>query len=377
MSSPSHHLHSSVIAEPNISPPSRATTAPAAQKRSHLHRDPAHKHHHRHHNRDKSIPQSAVQLNASSSFTDFGLRRVGTRTSAVDTTPAGSVWGSRRGSLHRGDGAAENGGSAGKRENVVVDEGQIKREVERGKVRNEELRTTLSALSHLSTSTTRRLDNTYYSILGKVSTLHSTISSLQEISTLIISLYRDFLTKSEALESDVTRQINESADFDEQQDRIETLESRVKISRSKASDLGSRLEDVRSRVEGWERREGEWQAKTSRRLRMLWSCAACIILLSVAVCVFRHSEFYHTRLGQTRTLQRQLPNSSLQAFLSTSIPQVKKGIFNAREAVGVISSSLGSEAQVTGTNKPLGIGDGGGGGGGSEGDTTLRLFDEL
>ena len=69
-----------------------------------------------------------------------------------------------------------------------------------------------------------------------------------------------------------------NAGFESEEKTIEGLEGRVRVQRVKAAKLGERLEEVRRRVKGWERMEGEWQAKTSRRLRILWGA-----LLSVAI----------------------------------------------------------------------------------------------
>jgi hypothetical protein len=53
--------------------------------------------------------------------------------------------------------------------------------------------------------------------------------------------------------------------------RIEALEARMQTGGEKAASLGRRLEVVKRKIDAWERREGEWQARTSRRLWILWT----------------------------------------------------------------------------------------------------------
>ena len=55
----------------------------------------------------------------------------------------------------------------------------------------------------------------------------------------------------------------------------------MKAGRTRMETLGNRLETVRKEIEGWERREGEWQARVSRRLRMLWGVVGSVILVLV------------------------------------------------------------------------------------------------
>ncbi len=120
---PRHHLHRSYSAQAEISPPNRATTAPIADKRSHLRR---HELRHRPHHKQKQVPQSAIQTRPPDS--PFGEVLSKTDSKSHGSTPAGSVWGSRRGSLavHGEDGQ----GAKGKEREVL-------REKEKAKRRNE------------------------------------------------------------------------------------------------------------------------------------------------------------------------------------------------------------------------------------------------
>lgn len=140
-------------------------------------------------------------------------------------------------------------------------------------------------LNTLSNNTTRRLDNTYYTVLEKLSTLQNTIASMKEIATATRTLDTDFKTESEEVVRDITTQLEGFGGFEEQQERIESLQERVRKGRERIKVLGGRVEGVKKRVESWEMAEGEWQEKTRKRLRILWIlmsvCAAAIFALVV------------------------------------------------------------------------------------------------
>lgn len=128
-----------------------------------------------------------------------------------------------------------------------------------------ELRKSLRALSGFSLATTRRLDDTYYSILEKVASLRSAIGGLQELLDLTKQLRDEFQTDTDELEADVQGQTDGFGGFSMQRGRIEELEARIKAGREKANGLSDRLETVRQRVEVRRRVEGEWQAQSSRK----------------------------------------------------------------------------------------------------------------
>jgi hypothetical protein len=142
------------------------------------------------------------------------------------------------------------------------------------------LRNALLGLNALSNNTTRRLDNTYYSVLEKLSMLQGTIASMKELASMARQLNGEFEMESQELVADVNSQIDLYEGFDEQEKRILALAERVRMGREKIKDLGGRVELVKTRVEGWEAAEAEWKEKTRRRLRLLW------ILMGIAGGIF-------------------------------------------------------------------------------------------
>jgi chromosome segregation ATPase len=114
--------------------------------------------------------------------------------------------------------------------------------------------------------TTRELDESYYSCLEKLSILQSTISTLQELSSLTRQLHEGFQDEAGNLKSEIETHIEGFGGFHDQNERIDGLEMRVRSSKQKADELSGRLEDARARVQTLEVREVEWQTAVSRML---------------------------------------------------------------------------------------------------------------
>jgi predicted RNase H-like nuclease (RuvC/YqgF family) len=142
------------------------------------------------------------------------------------------------------------------------------------------------------------LDYTYYNLLERISTLHSTIHTFQELVDSSATLHENFQRDNSALESDIHRQLADFAKFDPQRQRIDELERRMKAGRRKMENLGERLDKIRREIEGWERREGEWQARVTQRLRVLGGFVAGLVLMVIVVYALRSSPTETTPTGQ-------------------------------------------------------------------------------
>ena len=132
-----------------------------------------------------------------------------------------------------------------------------------------ELRSSLNDLSELATGTTRRLDFAFYTVLGKAAQLHSTITSLQELSDSSRNLLSQFQHDTAEVDTEVQRQVDSFKDFSSQQSDVTNLINRLQGSKQKTEALSARLEVARKRVDLWEAREKEWQSKTSSVLNKL------------------------------------------------------------------------------------------------------------
>ncbi|OTB06634.1 hypothetical protein M426DRAFT_318689 [Hypoxylon sp. CI-4A] len=139
------------------------------------------------------------------------------------------------------------------------------------------LRKSLVELGTFSATTTRRLDDTYYAVLEKLSMMQSTIVSLKELAGMSRELNENFKEESQGLVNELEQQADSFGQFDDQQKRIEELQGRIHAGRDKVEALSKRVDLVRERIESWERADMEWQEKTRRRLKTIWIIMSVLI----------------------------------------------------------------------------------------------------
>lgn len=113
-----------------------------------------------------------------------------------------------------------------------------------------------------------------------MSALQNTISALSDLAENSRDIYKSFERDSQELEADITNQLEALGQFDEQQSKVEGLQSRIHEGRTRVQALSSRVDAVRERVESWERADQSWQGRTRRRLKYTWMV---ITVLSLAV----------------------------------------------------------------------------------------------
>jgi len=127
-----------------------------------------------------------------------------------------------------------------------------------------ELRSSLQILSDQSLKVSRHLDNTYYSILEKVSLWRQTIGSLQELAGLTKELHDNFEADTQGLAEDIKGQFEGFDNFDAQQEQVTALETRIKAGQEKADALHARLAAAQERVEARAKAEEELEARKIR-----------------------------------------------------------------------------------------------------------------
>lgn len=118
--------------------------------------------------------------------------------------------------------------------------------------------------------TTRRLDDTYYNVLEKLTTLQNTIVALKDLAQASTLTNDGFIAESQAVVTEAQAQLDSFGDFSEQQARVQALQERVQGGRERIAALSARVDVVRDRVEKWERADREWQERTRRRLKIMW-----------------------------------------------------------------------------------------------------------
>lgn len=125
-------------------------------------------------------------------------------------------------------------------------------------------------MNTFSTLTTRRLDETYYNVLEKLTSLQNTIVALKDLAQASTTTNDGFIAESQAVITEAQAQLDGFGDFTEQQRRVQALQERVHGGRERIAALSARVDVVRQRVEKWERADREWQERTRRRLKIMW-----------------------------------------------------------------------------------------------------------
>ncbi|KAK0731459.1 hypothetical protein B0H67DRAFT_564874 [Lasiosphaeris hirsuta] len=167
----------------------------------------------------------------------------------------------------------------------VSAEDAISRERQKATVRESGLKKSLTDVEAFSTATTRRLDDTYYSVLERLGTLQSTIVALKELAGLSQQMNNTFRIEAEELVADISSQLDAFGQFKEQQKRVERLQSRIHIGREKITVLSGRVDVVRDRIESWERADREWQERTRKRLKAFWVVTSIIAFIMLLLLV--------------------------------------------------------------------------------------------
>ncbi|OLN88777.1 hypothetical protein CCHL11_01817 [Colletotrichum chlorophyti] len=223
------------------------------------------------------------------------------------------------------------------------------------------LKKLLVELSGFSTTTTRRVDETYYSVLEKKTLLRSTISAIRELAVASQQMTGELERGAEELVREVDGQLGSLGRFEEQESRIVALQGRIETGRSRIQGLSERVDVVRRRIEGWERADQEWQEKTRKRLRTMWIVMsvvfAVLILLFVGVQYIGGPDME----AGVKTIERGL-NRSVGG--SIGIGKQKSGGGNGGEDVGV--GDRGHKMSALWENR-----------GRREDEDRLRVFDEL
>jgi predicted nuclease with TOPRIM domain len=132
---------------------------------------------------------------------------------------------------------------------------------------------------------TRRLDETYYAVLEKLSLLQNTLVAIRELAGMSQEEKEVFRSDSQSLVTEIDAQLDTFSQFDEQQERIESLRERIVTGRDRVSKLSGRLDVVRERVESWEKADRRWQEKTRRRLKVIWIITLVVTITFISIFV--------------------------------------------------------------------------------------------
>lgn len=132
---------------------------------------------------------------------------------------------------------------------------------------------------------TKRLDETYYAVLEKMSSLQDTVTAMKELAEASRDTCDGFDRDSHRLEDDIDGQLAAIGRFDEQRASIDGLQKRIRDGRARIQTLTGRVDVVRERIEKWERADRAWQEKTRKRLKIFWSATSVVAILVIALAV--------------------------------------------------------------------------------------------
>lgn len=215
-----------------------------------------------------------------------------------------------------------------------------------------DLKKSLADLANISTSTTRRLDDTYYGVLEKLSSLQNTVVALKELASASASMNEGFTAESESVLAEAQAQLDAFGQFDEQQARVQALQDRVHGGRERIGALSERVDIVRQKVERWERADYLWQNKTRRRIKIVWGMLLGLVLL--LLLLYAGAKAYAPELEE---LAAELKDDSMLAKLR--LESGGKGPFADREDKWSMALNFSRDKAAEG------------------GDEALRALDEL
>jgi hypothetical protein len=147
------------------------------------------------------------------------------------------------------------------------------------------LKKSLADLSEFSTATMRRLDDTYFAVLEKMSVLQTTILGLKELAIMSQNVNKTLKKESHGVVEEVTDQLDTFGNFESHERRIENLQGRIQVGRAKIKTLSERVDVVRQRVEGWERADRDWQERTRKRMKAIWIVISCVFFAMLLLYV--------------------------------------------------------------------------------------------
>ncbi|KAI9798970.1 MAG: hypothetical protein M1833_004323 [Piccolia ochrophora] len=374
-SKPAHpRSHALNLSSPPPSASSNSSKRPSQesdrQHHHHHHHHPhlPHTHHHQHHrsHRDRFLPQSAIQLRQTTSPTDFLPKSTTWNLAEAKNASAPAI-------AEKSSAPSVTAASAPspKKPSRTITDADVQRAKDLSRLRADALRDHLNSLTDSTHTITRRLDVTYYSLLERSTTLHSTIASLSDLCSHTSHLTSTFTSSVDELSSDTKGQVSGITEsLGTQAANIEKLEARVRVGREKVDALAERVKGVREKVEKWEGREAEWTARIRRRLRFLWATSLTLFSLFVILLVIHYlpssprsslsHQLPHHRLNtstkELRGLFDDLEERARKKREDTNVLEGMKGAGEQRFRGGVLVTEDDGEEKV---------------------DERLRVFDEL
>lgn len=104
----------------------------------------------------------------------------------------------------------------------------------------------------------------------------------------------DINNEAAGIEQDNRKLVTNFNGFEKQLHRIDEFQDRIDAGKEKLANLQERIGSVKQEIDAWDHKEGEWQARVTRRLRLLWAAMGILlfaVLLAVTIDEFRPALF--------------------------------------------------------------------------------------
>jgi len=108
-----------------------------------------------------------------------------------------------------------------------------------------------------------------YSILEKLDDVQRNNNKLSQLNKLVSDLLDSFRTSSSRHEADFCAQVENLQEFSNQASKIESLEGRLDVQKTKVKDYQKRMNALRAKIERQSERETRWRDTATSELTVL------------------------------------------------------------------------------------------------------------
>ena len=169
-------------------------------------------------------------------------------------------------------------------------------------------------------SSTRQLDDTYYSMLEKASILRSTVASLQQLAEESKRRHSTFKENTTKLEQGTKQNLDGFNNFDGQEKMINDLVGQLKASKERTGELNERLEAARNRIEAYEHRWNEHQKKRRQNWGIIWASIIGLIAFIFAVIAAKNRSAVGSTMHHVAKFGNEIASPIAAALRPTASP---------------------------------------------------------
>ncbi len=143
--------------------------------------------------------------------------------------------------------------------------------------------------------------------------LQGALFALKELASIAQGMNGDFTAESQDLVREVQSHLDAFGEFSDQQQRIRSLQDRIGTGSMAIQGLSHRLDIVHERIDGWERADREWQERTRKRLKIIWTVMSVAVFF--VILLFISAQYVPEGLEGATV---RLANESISKFWNSS-----------------------------------------------------------